>query len=253
MFQALWVLFKIIFKQNMKKLILILSLVYSSQIKANQASTQELSSAMGVIAGHALKEFKELELQVFLENLKSSYNNSAKMSIEQAIDIVSSNHSGEIIDSLLPKLSKRKETIEHSSKKETKMSEVNKSDNEIFLEKNKTKKGMITTNSGLQYTVEHRSDSNTFASETSEVYVHYKGKLLDGSEFDSSYSRGEPTLFQVNRLIPGMTEALLLLPIGSKATLYIPPELGYGSMSPSPRIPGNSILVFEIELVKLAS
>ncbi len=81
-----------------------------------------------------------------------------------------------------------------------------------------------------------------------KVKVHYTGKLLDGKVFDSSVERGEPAVFGVNQVIPGWTEALQLMPVGSKWTLYIPPALGYGEQG-TQGIPGNSVLIFDVELI----
>jgi FKBP-type peptidyl-prolyl cis-trans isomerase len=82
------------------------------------------------------------------------------------------------------------------------------------------------------------------------VEVHYKGTLIDGTEFDSSYKRNKPAQFPVGAVIPGWTEALQMMQVGSKYELYIPPELGYGERG-NPRIPGNSVLVFEVELISI--
>ena len=86
---------------------------------------------------------------------------------------------------------------------------------------------------------------------TDTVKAHYRGTLLDGTEFDSSYKRNEPTEFAVNRLIPGWTEALQLMKEGSKWELYIPPNLAYGQRGAPPRIPPNSALIFEMELLEI--
>jgi FKBP-type peptidyl-prolyl cis-trans isomerase FklB len=116
-----------------------------------------------------------------------------------------------------------------------------------FLDKNKTKSGVKTTASGLQYEV-IKSGKGKKPKATDRVEVHYHGTLLDGTVFDSSVQRGEPATFTVSGLIPGWTEALQLMSVGDKWKLYVPPSLAYGPR-PSPKIPPNSTLVFEIELL----
>jgi len=118
-----------------------------------------------------------------------------------------------------------------------------------FLEKNGHEKGVKTTASGLQYKV--LVPGNLKAPEvkpTDEVTVQYRGKLLDGTEFDSSYTRGQPATFRVNGVIKGWQEALPLMKPGSKYQLFVPPELAYDA-NPRPGIPAGSLLIFEVELV----
>ncbi len=118
-----------------------------------------------------------------------------------------------------------------------------------FLEQNKTKDGVKTTESGLQYKVIEEGKGKK-PKEGDVVEVHYRGKLLDGKEFDSSYSRNAPAQFPVKAVIPGWTEALQLMTVGSKYELYIPPKLAYGEQG-NQVIPPNSALIFEVELLKI--
>ena len=125
----------------------------------------------------------------------------------------------------------------------------NLAEGQKFLAENKGKEGVQTTASGLQYKVLTMGDgAKPVATDT--VKVHYSGKLLDGTEFDSSYARNEPISFALNRVIPGWTEGVQLMPIGSKFVFYIAPELGYGEGGGGP-IPPNSTLVFEVELLDI--
>lgn len=119
--------------------------------------------------------------------------------------------------------------------------------NAEYLANNKTKEGMITTESGLQYRV-IRQGRGDKPKANSTVKVHYTGTLTDGTKFDSSYDRGKPAEFPVNEVIPGWQEGLQLMPVGSKYEFVIPPELGYGSRDLG-SIPPNSILLFEVELL----
>ncbi len=116
-----------------------------------------------------------------------------------------------------------------------------------FLEKNKTRPGVKTTETGLQYEViSEGTGIKPFA--TDSVTVNYKGTLIDGTEFDNSYTRGEPVTFPLNRVIPGWTEGLQLMTVGSKYKLYIPYTLAYGLHGQGP-IPGGATLVFEVDLL----
>ena len=116
-----------------------------------------------------------------------------------------------------------------------------------FLAQNGKKPGVTTTTSGLEYTVLN-AGSGESPKGTDEVTVNYRGTLLDGTEFDSSYKRGEPATFQVDRVIPGWTEALQLMKPGGKYKLFIPPQLAYDMRSP-PSIPPGSMLIFDVELI----
>lgn len=109
---------------------------------------------------------------------------------------------------------------------------------------------MVVTNSGLQYIVV-KQGTGPKPSATDKVSVHYKGTLINGEEFDNSYSRGEPVEFPVGGVIPGWTEALQLMNEGSKYKLFIPSELAYGERRMGPKIAPNSVLLFDVELLKV--
>ena len=123
----------------------------------------------------------------------------------------------------------------------------NKAAGEKFLAENKAKEGVKTTESGLQYKV-ITEGKGEIPADTCNVKVNYKGTLIDGTEFDSSYKRNEPATFRANQVIKGWTEALTMMPVGSKCELYIPQELAYGSRE-SGQIKPFSTLIFEVELV----
>ena len=123
----------------------------------------------------------------------------------------------------------------------------NKAAGEKFLAENKTKEGVKTTERGLQYKV-ITEGKGEIPADTCKVKVNYKGTLIDGTEFDSSYKRNEPATFRANQVIKGWTEALTMMPVGSKWELYIPQELAYGSRE-SGQIKPFSTLIFEVELV----
>ena len=131
----------------------------------------------------------------------------------------------------------------------TKEAEAAKEEEIRFFAENKTKDGVITTESGLQYKVLVQGEGDK-PSPNDRVSVHYKGSLLDGTVFDNSIERGEPISIGVSQVIEGWTEVLLLMPLGSKFTAWIPSELGYGMQGNGPIKP-NSTLVFELELLSI--
>ncbi|WP_288501943.1 FKBP-type peptidyl-prolyl cis-trans isomerase, partial [uncultured Pseudomonas sp.] len=111
-------------------------------------------------------------------------------------------------------------------------------------------RGVVTTASGLQYEVVKKADGPQ-PKPTDVVTVHYEGKLIDGKVFDSSVERGSPIDLPVSGVIPGWVEALQLMHVGEKYKLFIPADLAYGAQSPSPLIPANSVLVFDLELIAI--
>ncbi len=126
---------------------------------------------------------------------------------------------------------------------------ANKKAGEDFLAANKAKPGVVTTASGLQYKIV-KAGTGATPSDTSKVKVNYKGTLIDGTEFDSSYKRKEPATFVANQVIKGWTEALKLMPVGSKWIIYVPQNLAYGSRDAG-QIKPFSTLVFEVELLEI--
>ncbi|MBP9481209.1 MAG: FKBP-type peptidyl-prolyl cis-trans isomerase [Parabacteroides sp.] len=136
--------------------------------------------------------------------------------------------------------------MEASAKQATKAKE----EGDKFLAENKTKEGVITTESGLQYKVVTEGKGVKPTAED-KVKVHYKGTLLDGKVFDSSIERGEPAEFGVGQVIKGWTEGLQLMPVGSKYTFWIPSDLAYGERVAGQDIKPNSVLVFEVELLEI--
>ena len=123
--------------------------------------------------------------------------------------------------------------------------------NQTWLSENAKKDSVVVLPSGLQYEVLTPGTGATPAA-NNRVTVHYEGSLTNGNVFDSSYKRGQPATFGVTQVIPGWVEALQLMPQGSKWRLYIPSELGYGARGAGASIPGNSILIFDVELLGIS-
>jgi FKBP-type peptidyl-prolyl cis-trans isomerase FklB len=131
-----------------------------------------------------------------------------------------------------------------------KMGEENKKEGDAFLAANKSKQGVVTLPSGLQYKVIKQGDGPKPVA-TDMVVCNYRGTLINGKEFDSSYKRGQPATFPVGGVIRGWTEILQLMPVGSNYQVFIPADLAYGARPPSAEIGPNSTLIFDIELLSI--
>ena len=133
--------------------------------------------------------------------------------------------------------------------KQQEMTSKTKEEGEAFLEKNKSEKGVFVTESGLQFKIIKEGNGEKPTAE-STVKCNYEGRLLDGTIFDSSYERGTPAQFPLNRVIKGWTEGLQLMNVGSEYEFYVPSELAYGPQG-TRGIPGNSVLIFKVELLDI--
>ena len=191
---------------------------------------KDASYALGMNFGSSLKEGNITpEWDEFLQGMKDIlYGNDARFTMEDASKIF----------------------YEAYNANNEKQEAARKQEGIDFLEKNKQKPGVITTESGLQYEVITQGNGPKPSPEDT-VRVHYKGTLINGDEFDSSYSRGEPTQFPLNGVIAGWTEGLQLMNTGSKYRLFIPSELGYGARGAGQQIPPDSTLIFEVELLEI--
>jgi len=134
------------------------------------------------------------------------------------------------------------------SKNNSELAQTNITEGAAFLAENATKEGVITTESGLQYTILTDAEGDK-PSATSNVTVHYKGTTLDGTEFDSSYSRNAPATFPLNRVIGGWTEGVQLMSVGATYRFFIPSELAYGAQGAGGAIGPNATLIFDVELL----
>ena len=131
-----------------------------------------------------------------------------------------------------------------------KAGEANKKEGQEFLAANKNKAGVVTLPSGMQYEILNEGTGKT-PTRTDNVTTHYKGTLIDGTVFDSSYERGQPATFPVNGVIAGWTQALMMMKEGAKWRLYIPSELAYGAQGAGADIGPNATLIFDVELLKV--
>jgi FKBP-type peptidyl-prolyl cis-trans isomerase FklB len=144
----------------------------------------------------------------------------------------------------------QQEVHQKQEEKQQALMETNKKEGEAFLAANSKKEGVVTLPSGLQYKIlQQGTGAKPTASDT--VVCNYKGTLLDNTEFDSSYKRGQPASFPVSQVIKGWTEALQLMPVGSKWQLFIPSDLAYGERGQGATIAPNATLIFEVELLSI--
>ncbi|PIE58940.1 MAG: hypothetical protein CSA33_00720 [Desulfobulbus propionicus] len=206
--------------------------------RGKPASEQEkLSYAMGLDLGAYLKNIDgTLKLDMLVQGMKDAYQgHSPLMTAEEA----------KAVQEAFTKR-QREKRIKESGEKLA----ANQAAEEKFLVENKAKKDVVETASGLQYKVIKTGDGAKPDAEDM-VEVHYKGTLLDGTEFDSSYKRNQPAQFKVKQVIPGWQEALQLMSVGSEYELYIPAKLAYGDRGFPPTIEPGATLVFRVELLSL--
>ena len=220
-----------IFKSS---LVLILSLSFSNLYAAKvESELEKLSYSMGIFFGQSVsRQGMELDNDAFLQAVKDVLNNNElKLSKEEMQQILTD--------------FQKKEQEELAA-----AASSNKESGVKFLSENKNKEGVKTTESGLQYKIIKAGEGETPKS-NSNVVVHYRGTLIDGTEFDSSYSRGEPATLGVNQVIKGWQEALQMMPVGSKWQIYVPSDLAYGQRGAGGSIKPNSTLIFDIELLEI--
>lgn len=204
-------------------------------------STKDKTSySMGYNIGNAWKrqgiEAADVDLQVLIRGLQDVLNEKPS--------VVSDQENRELLTAFQNELRTRREA------KRKELGEKNQKEGEAFLAENKTKPGVQTLPNGLQYKVV--TEGNGPKPTTNDtVTVNYRGTLIDGTEFDSSYKRGQPATFKVSGVIPGWTEALQLMPVGSKWQLFIPAELAYRERGSGANIGPNATLLFEVELLSI--
>jgi FKBP-type peptidyl-prolyl cis-trans isomerase len=210
---------------------------YGADDNALKSDKDKLSYTFGANFGKSLKQQEiEINQDVFVKGMKDGLSGGKLLLTDQ-----------EMKDTMT---SFQKEMAAKQAEKRKVLGEKNKKEGESFLAANKTKEGVKTLASGLQYKVITEGAGKT-PKATDTVVTNYRGTLIDGTEFDSSYQRKNPATFKVNGVIKGWTEALQLMKEGSKWQLFVPSELAYGERGAGPNIGPNAVLVFEIELVSV--
>lgn len=196
---------------------------------------QKASYAIGLRMGEGFaRDLKEIDLELYNKGVLDGFKGNAPML------------KPEEVVATMQALQARK--MEEQQQEMAKASDANKSTSDAFLAKNKARKEVTTTASGLQYEVIKKGDGETPDADD-KVKVHYHGTLPDGTVFDSSVERGEPISFAVNGVIKGWTEALQLMHVGDKWKLFIPADLAYGARGAGPKIGPNQALIFDVELL----
>lgn len=240
----------------MKKLFLLTSVVILTvtlQAQTRKSAKTVVRTKTGTGAsGSSLKTSNDsisYALGIFLsENLKSLGVNKLNFSLLNSAITKSLNKQPVLFD-----MNQANAILQMAAQqKAVKTSAVEKEKGKEFLVKNKTRKEVAETPSGLQYEILVKGTGPVPKREDT-VTAHYKGSLLDGKEFDNSYKRGEPLTIPVAGVIPGWTEALTMMPVGSKWKLYIPSSIGYGDVGAGHDIPGGATLVFEVELLGIGN
>jgi FKBP-type peptidyl-prolyl cis-trans isomerase FklB len=204
---------------------------------ALKSDREKTSYALGVEVGNNLKrQGVDLDASLLAQGLKDALTGGTMLLGE-----------AEVREAVM---AFQKELMAKQQEAQKAVSAKAKTEGDAFLAANATKEGVVTLPSGLQYKViTAGSGASPKASDT--VSVHYRGRLIDGTEFDSSYKRNEPTSFPVGGVIPGWTEALQLMKVGAKWELYVPAKLAYGDRGAGGLIPPGATLVFEVELLSI--
>jgi FKBP-type peptidyl-prolyl cis-trans isomerase FklB len=198
---------------------------------------EKASYALGMNFGTGLrKQSIDIDPAILARGLRDSFSNGKTVLTEDEAKAV--------LTQLQSDVRKKQQEMAHE------LGDANKKQGLAFLEANKTKDGIVTLPSGLQYKVLQEGTGPKPAS-TDTVVCNYRGTLLDSTEFDSSYKRGQPATFPVTGVIKGWTEALQLMPVGSKWQLFIPSELAYGERGAGGQIGPNATLIFEVELLSI--
>lgn len=228
----------------MKKLLVasaVMACFASDSVAAEKAEPktqkEKAGYSIGVSLGESLKKQGiELDIQMVIQGMKDSYSGSKLLMADKDIQTT--------LQSL------QKDMAAKQNEQAVKEGLKNKKEGEAFLAANKKKEGVNTLPSGLQYKI-IKEGSGKPPKKSDTVNVNYKGTLINGTEFDSSYKRGTPASFPVGGVIPGWTEALQLMKPGSKWQLFIPSNLAYGERGAGPMIGPNSTLIFEVELISI--
>lgn len=202
-------------------------------LSSNQA---QVGYSIGYLTGKAnMQKLPDMDIESYISGFRDAYAGKAGALTEDQMKTVLTDFQKKLAET---EAAKAKQEADDNARKST-----------AFLADNAKKTSVISTASGLQYEVISMG-KGAKPKPTDKVKVNYEGRLIDGTLFDSSIQRGEPASFQLDQVIPGWTEGLQLMPVGSKFKFTIPPALGYGEQGAGP-IPPNSVLVFEVELLDI--
>jgi len=211
--------------------------VYAEEKMVLKDQKDKVSYSMGINIGNNLeRQSIDVNPDALMQGIKDALSGGKTLMTEQEVNETMMNFQKEMA-------AKRVERLKE-------LGEKNKKEGEAFLSENKKKEGVTTLPSGLQYKVIKEGTGNT-PKLTDTVTVNYRGTLIDGSEFDSSYRRGKPATFPVKGVIAGWTETLQLMKVGSKWQLFIPPHLAYGERGAGRLIGPNATLIFDVELLSI--
>jgi len=218
-------------------LLLLVSQVGAEEKPALKDQKDKVSYSIGMDIGNNLKKQSiDIDPDILAQGIKDTFSGGKTLLTEQ-----------EFRDTLTAfQIELRAKQIERTKE----LAEKNKTEGESFLAENKKKEGVITLPSGLQYKIVKEGTGETPKLEDT-VTVNYRGTLIDGTEFDSSYRRGQPATFSVKGVIAGWTEALQLMKVGSKWQLFVPSNLAYGERGAGRDIEPNATLIFDIELLSI--
>ena len=224
--------------------ITMMAFIFGCQNAKQQSNTtvpetdrEKISYAIGVNMGQSISEIKdEIDLSMLQKGMTDKIQGKElQVSDDEA-------------QSLLMAFSEKLKTRQQEEM--ALLAQKNLEAGKAYLEENKIKEGVITTESGLQYQVLKEGEGKS-PEKSGKIKVHYEGTKLDGSVFDSSYKRGEPVTFQVDQVIRGWTEGLQLMKEGGKYRLYIPADLAYGARGAGQQIGPNEVLIFDVELLEI--
>lgn len=219
-------------------------LVIAQDAAELKSEKEKQSYALGVDFGNALrKQSSEVDMDLVMQGVKDTLSGSDPLLTEEEVRVAVHGLQNEL---------KRKQSVLQAERvlAANELAEKNKKDGEAFLTRNKTKEGVVTLESGLQYKILNSGDG-TKPTVTDTVVSHYRGTLIDGAEFADSYKSNQPATFVVRKVIPGWREALQLMPVGSKWQLFIPTNLAYGARGAGRTIAPNATLIFEVELIAI--
>ena len=190
------------------------------------------SYGLGMVIGErVLKQYQDVDYDLLIQGMKAQHQSQATLiTLEDAGAVLAT----------------------HAEQQFAAQTEANKMKGAAYLEENAKKEGVMLTESGLQYSVITQGDGAKPVADD-QVTVHYRGTLIDGTEFDSSYSRSEPASFGLSQVIPGWTEGVQLMNVGSKYLFVVPYELGYGERGAGGAIGPFETLIFEVELIEIKS